>query len=153
MYAACDNYGNECLMMESIVDYRNNDKAVIFPGQKVVHRGWSFMHRSTVGWQLCVKWRDVLPLWQALKDLKEYQPVETAEYSVDREIDLKPVLNWWLRAVLKKRLRIISLVNKSNTRYLKKTRKFGIEVPKSVAQVYPLDENNGNKLWSDVISK
>ena len=36
--------------------------------------------------------------------------------------------------VLKKRLSITSLVKESNARYLKKTQKFGIEVPDSVAQ-------------------
>ena len=44
--------------------------------------------------------------------------------------------------MLKKRLRITSLVNIRNARYLKKTRKFGIEVPKLVAQAYALDEKN-----------
>ena len=49
--------------------------------------------------------------------------------------------------VLKKRLRIISLVKKRNSCYLKKTHKFEIEVPKSVAQTYAMDENNGNTFW------
>ena len=54
--------------------------------------------------------------------------------------------------VLQKRLRIISLVNKRNARYIKKTQKFGIKVPKSVAQAYALDKNNGSNLWENVIS-
>ena len=58
MYAACDDYGNECLMMHLIVHYRKYDKAIIVPDQKVVHRGQTFIRRSTVGWQLCVQWRD-----------------------------------------------------------------------------------------------
>ena len=54
---------------------------------------------------------------------------------------------------MKKRLRIISRVNKINARYLKKKHKFGIEVPKSVVQAYALDKKNVNTLWEDVISK
>ena len=55
--------------------------------------------------------------------------------------------------MLKKMLSIISLVIKRKKRYLKKTHNFVIEVPKSVAQVYDLDEINCNTLWSDYISK
>ena len=55
--------------------------------------------------------------------------------------------------MLKKRLIIINLVKKRNARYLKKTHKFWIEVPKSDAQEYALDKNNGNTLWADYISK
>ena len=53
--------------------------------------------------------------------------------------------------MLKKRLRIITLVNKRNTRYLKKTHKFGVELPMSVAQIYAQDKKNGNNLWEDTI--
>ena len=55
--------------------------------------------------------------------------------------------------VLKKRFRIISLVKKRNDFYRKKTHKFGIEVPKSVAQAYALDKKNINTLLEDSISK
>ena len=91
------------------MDYRKNHKAVTVPDQKVVHRGQSFMWRSTVGWQLCAQWRDGSTSWQALKDLNDYNSVETAKYAVAQEIDHNPEFNWWVRAVLKKRLRITSL--------------------------------------------
>ena len=57
------------------------------------------------------------------------------------------------KTVLKKRLRIIYLVKKKNTQYLKKTHKFGIEVPKSVVQAYALDKKNVHTLWADAISR
>ena len=68
--------------------------------------------------------------WQALKVQKKYHPVETAEYEVDQEIYHETEFNWWVKEVLKNRLRIISLVKKSNAQYLNKIHKFGIEVPK-----------------------
>ena len=68
--------------------------------------------------------------------------METVEYAVDQDIYHDPEFDWWVKAVLKKRLRIISLVKKRNAQYLKKTHKFGIEVPKSVDQAYALDKNN-----------
>ena len=53
-------------------------------------------------------------MWQALKNLKESFPVETAEYSVSHEINHQLAFNWWVREVLKKRPRIIYIVNKGN---------------------------------------
>ena len=58
MYDACDDSGNYYLIMDSIVDYWNNDKSITVPDKNVVHRGWSFMRRSTVGWKIFFQWRD-----------------------------------------------------------------------------------------------
>ena len=109
MYAACDDYGNDHLMMDSIVDYQKSDKAISVTNQKVLHRGWRFMPRSTFGWQLCVQFIDGLTSWQALKYFKESHSVETAEYDVAEEIYHAPEFNLWVNTVLKIWLRIISL--------------------------------------------
>ena len=65
-------------MMESIVDYRKSDKAISVYNQKLVHIGRSLMRGYTVGWYLCVQWRDGATSWKALRYLKEFHPVETA---------------------------------------------------------------------------
>ena len=153
MYSECNYSGNKYLMMESIVGYRKINKDLSVSSQKVVHRGRSFMQRYTVVWQLCVQWRDVSTSLQALKALKEYHTVDTAEYYVAQEIDHNLAFNWCVKPVLKKSLRIISLIKNRNARCIKKIYKFGIEVPKSVAQTYVLDKNNGNNLWADAIDK
>ena len=49
--------------------------------------------------------------------------------------------------------RIISLVKKRSTRYLKKMHKFGVRFPKSVDEAYKLDAENGNVLWTNSIAK
>ena len=59
---------------------------------------------------------------------------------MDQKIDHDPVLNWWVKAVLKKRLIIIFLVKKSKPSYLKKTHKFVIEVTNYISQAYALDK-------------
>ena len=53
------------------------------------------------------KRRDRLTSWKTLKELKDSHRVETAEYAVAQEIDHKSSFNWWVKAVLKKHLRII----------------------------------------------
>ena len=90
MDSACDYSRNEYLIMELIVDYRKNYKAITVPDQKVVHRSWSFMQQPTIVWQLYVQWMDGSTLWQAIKDLKESHWVETSEYFADQEINNEP---------------------------------------------------------------
>jgi hypothetical protein len=72
---------------------------------------------------------------------------------VTKGIDLEQAFNWWVPHVLKKRDQIISLVCKQTTRYLKRTHKFGIDVPKTVKEALALDCKNGNTLWVDAIAK
>ena len=79
--------------------------------------------------------------------------MKTAEYAVAQGIDHEPGLNWWVDSVLIKKEIIISLVKKRNAWYLKKTHKFGVDLPKSVTEAYELDENNVNTLWADSIAK
>ena len=55
--------------------------------------------------------------------------------------------------MLNKRDRIITSVRKQQTRYLKRSHKFGIELPKIVEEALTLDARNGNTLWADAISK
>jgi hypothetical protein len=111
------------------------------------------MKHSTIGRQVCCQWKDGSTSWENLADLKESRPLETAEYAVTQGIDHEPAFNWWVSHVLKKRDQIISLVCKRTTSYLKRTHKFGIEVPKTVKEALALDRKNSNILWADSIAK
>ena len=85
--------------------------------------------------------------------MKECYPVETAEYAVAQGIDSQPAFNWWVKHVLKKRDRIISLIAKRKTRYARTTHKFGIEIPKNMEDAKRIDGENGNTFWQDAIAK
>jgi hypothetical protein len=78
--------------------------------------------------------------WVPLSTLKESNPVEIAEYPVAHGLSDEPAFSWWVPFTLKKRDAIISAVNK---RYWKRTHKYGIQVPKSVAEAYEIDKENG----------
>ena len=69
------------------------------------------------------------------------------------DIDTEPAFSYWVTHTLKKRDSIISLVKKRETRYLKKTHKFGIDMPKTVKEAAELDAKNGDTKWMDEISK
>jgi hypothetical protein len=154
IYAQCDPDGNQYLLLEALIDHRCNDNAVKLADQMTAHEnGKQYQRRSTAGWQICCQWRDGSTSWQNLCQLKESHPVQTAEYAKTRGIDHEPAFNWWVHHVLKKRDHIISMVKKRQTRYLKRTHKFGIEVPKSIDEALALDKKNGNTLWADAIAK
>ena len=65
----------------------------------------------------------------------------------------EPAFNRWVTHLIEKRERIILLVKKQSARYLKKTHKVGVRLPKSVDEDYKIDAQNGNVLWTNSISK
>ena len=150
MFAQCDSQGNQHLLIEAIVDHRRDDSAVRFADRFVVVNGRQHYRKTTVGWKLCMRWKDGSTTWERLADLKESYPVDVAEYAVAQGIDHEPAFGWWVPYVLKKRDRIVASVSK---RYHKRTHKFGFEVPKTVKRAKEIDLANGNTLWQDAIAK
>ena len=74
---------------------------------------------------MLVSWKDRLSDLLPLKDLKEAQPVQIAEYVAANRIANESALNWWVHTVLQNRNRIVAKVK----RYWRTTHKFGIRVP------------------------
>jgi DeoR/GlpR family transcriptional regulator of sugar metabolism len=57
--------------------------------------------------KMCVLWKDSSTSWEPLKDLKESDPVQVAEYVVANKLVSEPAFTWWVPFTLKKRDRII----------------------------------------------
>jgi Reverse transcriptase (RNA-dependent DNA polymerase) len=85
-----------------------------------------------------------------LKDLKESNPVEVADYVVANKLVSEPAFRWWVPYTLKKRERIIA---KIKTRCVRREQKFGIAIPKSVVEAIQLDNESGTTFWQDAIKK
>ena len=150
MAAMCDPEGNEHMIFEGIIDHRKTDDAVPYDDRFVMIGGRRHKRVTTKGWELCIKWKNGTTTWERLSDVKESFPVEVAEYAISRDISKEAAFHWWVPYVLKKRDRIIKAVNK---RYLKRTHKYGIELPKTFKEAVDLDKRNGNTLWQDAIRK
>ena len=152
LYSQVDDFGRSTALLSDIVGHRKNDDAI--PKSK----GWYQLHGTaakkriitTKGWEFHVEWSDGTRTWVPLLDLKESNPVDLAEYAVSRSIADEPALAWWVNWTLKKKERIIKLVQ---NRVPKKGMKFGIVVPGSVKEALRLDHENGNDLWSKAIDK
>ena len=69
---------------------------------------------------------------------------------MSRELMGEAAFNWWVPYVLKKRARIVSLVK---GRIRKKTRKYGIAVPRSIKEALEFDRENPNTFWQDAIKR
>jgi hypothetical protein len=85
---------------------------------------------------MLVEWKDGTTSWVFLKDFKESNPVEVAEYAVANSIASEPAFAWWVPFTIRKRDRIIQKVK---SKYWVWTHRYGIELPKTIAQAYHID--------------
>jgi hypothetical protein len=150
MYAQVDNEGRQFNVLEELVDHRKNEEAIPIDDGYVTLNGRQHPKCTTQGWQLCVKWRDGSTSWEHLKDLKEANPIETAEYAVTHSLSNEPAFSWWVNYTLKNRDKIIAAVR---ARFVRKDFKFGIKVPNTIAEARRLDAENGDNLWEKSIEK
>ena len=105
--------------------------------------------RTTRGWSFCVQWRDGTTSWENLKDLKESNPLEVAEYAVANLLDKEPAFAWWVNFALKRRDRLIKAAK--TTRYMRKWQKYGIEIPKTVERALEIDKETGTDFWAKAL--
>jgi hypothetical protein len=150
MYAQCDAEGNQFNLMDGIVGHKTDGNAVEPADMYSKHGSNKQVRKTTVGWHLCVEWKNGSTSWERLADLKESSPVEVAEYAIGKNLQDKPAFVWWVPHVLKKRHRIIASVTK---RYHKRNNEFGIEVPQTWNVCVRLDKENNNTLWKDAVHK
>ena len=77
--------------MDAIVDFVKDETAVTKEDGMIVNkRGIGRPRKTTKGWKLLVKWRDGQESLVPLKDLKESNPVEVAEFSKAQGIANEP---------------------------------------------------------------
>ena len=151
MFAQVDSEGHEYELLEDIVDHKKDGSAIgIEDGYFTTRSGRKRRKRTTRGWKLLVQWKTGTTDWIPLSQLKESNPIETAEYAKSNKLEEEPAFAWWINDVLRKRNRIISKVK---SRYWKQTHKFGIELPKTVAEAYAIDKKTGTNHWTKAIEK
>jgi hypothetical protein len=151
MFAQVDDEGNRHVLFDEIVDHRTDGSEVKQQDAFVTaSTGNKRRKETTKGWEILVQWKDGSTTWVALKDMKNSYPVQLAEYATQRRLAGEPAFAWWIAHVLKKRNRIIG---KLKAKYWVRTHKFGVKIPKSVAEAKAFDEENGDTLWWDAICK
>lgn len=147
--AQVDENGHRQLLLDEIIDHRTTADAISADHGTITNaHGITRPIRTTRGWDLLVQWKDGSTTWITLKDLKESFPVELARYARDHNLISQPVFAWWVPHVLRKSQTILSKVK---SKYWERTHKYGIRIPKSVADAKRIDAANGNSFWMDAI--
>ena len=151
IYNNVDNEGHQHMLLDCILDHRTDGRAITKDNAFIeTSTGRKHRRKTTKGWYFQVQWKDGSTDWIALKDLKESNPVQVADYCTRRRIDEEPALAWWVPYTLRKKVQIISAVNQ---RSKKTTHKYGVKVPSSLRDAYKLDAENNNTVWRDAIKK
>ena len=150
LWSQCDVEGRQFNIVREIVGHKTDGHALSISDGTYMVNGQQRMKKTTAGWKINVEFADGTTDWLPLRDVKDSNPVELAEYAIASRIDQEPAFKWWVPLVMRKRSRMINKVKK---KYWCTTHKFGIRIPKSVAEVLRFNKEDGTDLWSSAIQK
>jgi hypothetical protein len=108
------------------------------------------MKKTTVGWELCIEWKDGSTSWETLANLKSSYPIQTADYAIANNIAIEPAFEWWIPTHMHRKERILKAIK---GRAIKKNQKFGIIIPQTVEDALRIDKETGTTYWSDATAK
>ncbi len=107
---------------------------------------WAAHYKS-----LLIQWKDGASSWKLLKDLKESNPVQVAEYAVANKVAEESVFVWWFKDVLRRHQQISS---KLKCGYHKRTQKTSWKSNfKDFQEASQVDSDTGTDLWYKAIKK
>ena len=151
MYAQVDEKGYQFKLSADIQDHRKYRTAISKEEGKIRSaNGTERGNITTRGWEVMVLYKDGLTDCIQLKDIKESKPVEVAEYAVTNRIQDKPAFACLVSKVLRCWNIIIFRVK---SKYWKTTHKFGIRLPKTVAEALRIDKEAVNDYWYKALNK
>lgn len=145
-----DDDGYNYSLLYEIIGHRRDDTAV--PIKEGFYETPSGQRRRVItskGWQFNISWENGETSWISLKEIKESNPIEVAEYAVANKLESEPAFAWWVKTALKRRNAQISAAS----RRVRIRQKFGIKLPKDYKEAVDLDRANGNTLWQDATRK
>ena len=69
--------------MEGVIDHKMDHATAVSKSDKYIatRRGQRKLRKTTCGWKLLIRWKDGSESWIHLKNLKEFHPVEVADYA------------------------------------------------------------------------
>ena len=124
MMSQVDSKGHHYQVLTEVTDQTKDGSAIYNVDSFIKSSSGNLHQKSTTRvWKLLVEWKDGSVDWVTLKDLKQSNPVELSEYSVENEISDETAFNWWIKETLRHRDRIISKVK---SKYWRASHKFGI---------------------------
>ena len=112
MYAQLDAEGFSYSLLDSILEIKKDGNVVDKEYMYVTTKsGQRRVRKTNSGWKLLVLWKNGTEQWTPLSVMKNYNPVEVAEFAVARGVDREPAFSWWVPYNLRHCDRIIAGVN------------------------------------------
>ena len=100
LFSQVDEEGNQYRLFKAIVGHRKTKRTVDKADQYRINNGKRTKKQTTADWGLEVEWADGTTSWLPLKELKESNSVETAQYAHNNRIIEEPAFDWWAAHVL-----------------------------------------------------
>ena len=66
VYIKCDANGNEYLLLDALIGYYKDNKAISLTDQQTSIWGRPVTCKTTVGWQIFCQWKDCSTSWEKL---------------------------------------------------------------------------------------
>ncbi len=111
-YSQCNAEGREFNTVRDIVGHRKDGHALPKADGYETIGGHQRPKKTTAGWKLNVEFSDGTTSLLPLKDVKERNPIELAEYAILNKLDDEPAFKWWVAHVIPKRNRMVNKVKK-----------------------------------------
>lgn len=152
IYSQIDAEGRSFAILQEISGHRKQPGVAIeiVDGFVTSANGNKVPKRTTKGWDLQVEWKGGEQEWIPLKDLKNSNPIEVAEYAKANNLEKEPAFSWWIHEVLRQRRRMVSKVK---SKYWRTTHKFGIKLPHSAEEALLFDKESGTDFWARAMEK
>ena len=81
--------------MSEIIDHKSDTTVVTMDdGMETNKNGYKKHKKTTLGWWFLVLWKDGTKSWVKLKDIKESNPVEIADYVSKIKCASQPAFAW-----------------------------------------------------------
>ena len=104
MYSQVDPDGHATGILECILDFKKDDKALHKDDLYITTQsGLRRMRQTTTGWKFLIQFKDGSEVWMPLKLIKESNPIEVAEFATATGIAEEPAFCWWVPYTLRKR--------------------------------------------------
>jgi hypothetical protein len=114
-----DDEGHHHVILSDNIDHCRKPQALSKDYMWITsHNGNRSMRKTTKGWDISIQWRDDSTSWEPLKNIKESNPIQLAEYAVANKIADETAFAWWIYEVLKRQDRMMYAIK---TRYKKRT--------------------------------
>ena len=102
--AQCDSEGNQYTLFDGICGHRKNHEYKSIPPNDQRRT------KTTRGWDIQLQWTNGETSWLPLRDVKNSNPIELAEYAIANELENELAFKWWVKHALRRRDHFISKV-------------------------------------------